>query len=74
MGPIVKVKELLSPLRVIYDSFIETGFWLVADGYVSDIICRVAVFFGITCVPLGIREELTRHTLALDDVPYQDCR
>ena len=65
--PIVKSEELLAPLRVIYDSLVETGFELVADGHVSDIIRRVAVF-GMTLVPLDIREESTRHTLALDAI------
>lgn len=65
--PIVKAEELLSPLRAIYDSLVETGFELVADGHVSDIIRRVAVF-GMTLVPLDIREESTRHTLALDAI------
>lgn len=65
--PILKAEELLAPLRVIYDSLVETGFELVADGHVSDIIRRVAVF-GMTLVPLDIREESTRHTLALDAI------
>ena len=65
--PIVKSSELLDPLRIIYDSLVETGFELVADGHVSDIIRRVAVF-GMTLVPLDIREESTRHTLALDAI------
>lgn len=68
--PIVKKEELLDPLRVIYDSLVETGFELVADGHVSDIIRRVAVF-GLTLVPLDIREESTRHTLALDAITRQ---
>lgn len=65
--PIAKAEELLAPLRVIYDSLVETGFELVADGHLSDIIRRVAVF-GLTLVPLDIREESTRHTLALDAI------
>jgi phosphoenolpyruvate carboxylase len=65
--PIVKSEELLGPLKVIYNSLVETGFELVADGHVSDIIRRVAVF-GMTLVPLDIREESTRHTLALDAI------
>ena len=65
--PIVKSEELLAPLKVIYNSLVETGFELVADGLVSDIIRRVAVF-GLTLVPLDIREESTRHTLALDAI------
>lgn len=65
--PIVKSEELLGPLKVIYNSLVETGFELVADGLVSDIIRRVAVF-GLTLVPLDIREESTKHTLALDAI------
>eukprot|EP00581_Thalassiosira_minuscula_P027872 CAMPEP_0183750898 /NCGR_PEP_ID=MMETSP0739-20130205/1395_1 /TAXON_ID=385413 /ORGANISM="Thalassiosira miniscula, Strain CCMP1093" /LENGTH=1019 /DNA_ID=CAMNT_0025987043 /DNA_START=36 /DNA_END=3095 /DNA_ORIENTATION=- len=65
--PILKSEDLLEPLKVIYDSLVETGYELVADGHVSDIIRRVAVF-GMTLVPLDIREESTRHTLALDAI------
>jgi phosphoenolpyruvate carboxylase len=65
--PIVKAEELMAPLKVIYDSLVSTGFELVADGHVSDVIRRVAVF-GMTLVPLDIREESTKHTLALDAI------
>lgn len=65
--PIVKANDLMAPLKVIYNSLVETGFELVADGLVSDIIRRIAVF-GMTLVPLDIREESTRHTLALDAI------
>lgn len=57
----------MAPLKVIYDSLVSTGFELVADGHVSDVIRRVAVF-GLTLVPLDIREESTKHTLALDAI------
>lgn len=57
--PIIRKDELMDPLKVIYNSLVETGFELVADGHVSDIIRRVAVF-GLTLVPLDIREESTR--------------
>lgn len=65
--PIIKADDLITPLKTIYDSLVETGFELVADGRVSDIIRRVAVF-GMTLVPLDIREESTRHTIALDAI------
>ncbi len=68
--PIIKADELMAPLKVIYNSLVETGFELVADGLVSDIIRRIAVF-GMTLVPLDIREESTRHTLALDAITRQ---
>jgi len=51
----------------MYDSLVETGFELIADGRLSDIIRRVAVF-GMTLVPLDIREESTKHTEALDSI------
>lgn len=65
--PIIKSGDLMTPMKVIYDSLVQTGFELVADGLVSDIIRRIAVF-GMTLVPLDIREESTRHTLALDAI------
>lgn len=65
--PIIKSDDLMMPMKVIYDSLVQTGFELVADGLVSDIIRRIAVF-GMTLVPLDIREESTRHTLALDAI------
>ena len=68
--PIIKSAELLDPMKVIYNSLVETGFELVADGHVSDIIRRI-VTFGMTLVPLDIREESTRHTLALDAITRQ---
>eukprot|EP00804_Cyclotella_cryptica_P020727 CCRYP_003522-RD/>CCRYP_003522-RD protein AED:0.08 eAED:0.08 QI:1038/1/1/1/1/0.88/9/144/747 len=65
--PIMKSDDLMTPMRIIYDSLVQTGFELVADGLVSDIIRRIAVF-GMTLVPLDIREESTKHTLALDAI------
>lgn len=65
--PIYESEELLGPLRIIYDSLKETGFELVAEGRISDIIRRVHVF-GLTLVPLDIREESTLHTEALDAI------
>ncbi|KAL7521639.1 hypothetical protein ACHAWX_006312 [Stephanocyclus meneghinianus] len=65
--PIIKSDDLMTPMRIIYDSLVQTGFELVADGLVSDIIRRIAVF-GMTMVPLDIREESTKHTMALDAI------
>ncbi|KAL7486793.1 hypothetical protein ACHAW6_012388 [Cyclotella cf. meneghiniana] len=65
--PIIKSDDLMTPMRIIYDSLVQTGFELVADGLVSDIIRRIAVF-GMTLVPLDIREESTKHTMALDAI------
>jgi len=51
----------------MYDSLVETGFETVADGRLLDIIRRLCVF-GTTLVPLDIREESTRHTIAVDAI------
>ena len=67
LQPIYKAEEMLGPLKVMYNSLVETGFELMADGLLSDIIRRLKIF-GMTLVPLDIREESTRHTLALDAI------
>jgi phosphoenolpyruvate carboxylase len=59
--------ELLEPLKIMHASLVETGFELVADGLLVDIIRRVSVF-GLSLVPLDIREESTKHMEALDAV------
>jgi phosphoenolpyruvate carboxylase len=65
--PIYESKELMEPLRTMYDSLVETGYEMVADGLLIDVMRRIAVF-GMTLVPLDIREESTRHTEALDAI------
>lgn len=65
--PITHIEQLLKPLRVMYDSLVETGFSLVADGMLADIIRRLHVF-GLSLVPLDIREESGKHTEALDAI------
>lgn len=61
------VEELLGPLNTIYDSLVSTGMSLVARGSLTDTIRKLHVF-GLSLVPLDIREESTRHTLALDAI------
>jgi len=65
--PIRTSEELMMPLRCIYDSLVETGFEMVANGRLVDIIRRVSLF-GVTLLPLDIREESTQHTIALDAI------
>ncbi len=67
MEPITKADQLLTLLRVVYYSLAKTGFKLVVDRHVSDIICHVAVF-GLILLPLDICEESTRHTLVFDAI------
>lgn len=64
---IYKSEELLEPLKIMHQSLVETGFDLMADGLLVDIIRRVKIF-GMTLVPLDIREESTKHTMALDAI------
>lgn len=65
--PIYDRADLLGPLITMHQSLTETGFGLVADGTLTDIIRRVACF-GLSLLPLDIREESTKHTEALDAV------
>ena len=65
--PILEKADLIKPLQIMYKSLNETGFGVVADGFLLDIIRRLSAF-GVTLVPLDIREESTRHTLALDSI------
>ncbi|GKY98795.1 hypothetical protein MPSEU_000835700 [Mayamaea pseudoterrestris] len=67
VDPITKDEDLMQPLRIMYDSLVSTGYGLVADGKLVDIIRRVASF-GISLLPLDIREESGRHTEALDAI------
>jgi phosphoenolpyruvate carboxylase len=65
--PIHEAEELIQPLRMMHDSLMETGFELVAEGRILDIIRRVYAF-GLTLVPLDFREESTKHTEAIDAI------
>ena len=60
--PISKASDLIDPLMAMHRSLVETGFEEVADGVLVDIIRKFSTF-GLTLVPLDIREESTRHTL-----------
>jgi phosphoenolpyruvate carboxylase len=67
LEPIYRAEDLLGPLRIMHASLMETGFDLVADGLLVDIIRRLKVF-GMSLVPLDIREESTKHTMTLDAI------
>lgn len=64
---IYDMAELMVPLQIMHQSLVDTGFEMIADGTLVDIIRRVAVF-GLTLVPLDIREESDKHTDALDAI------
>lgn len=65
--PILKSSDLMDPLMVMHRSLTETGYNEVADGLLVDIIRKIEVF-GMTLVPLDIREESTIHKMTLDAV------
>jgi phosphoenolpyruvate carboxylase len=67
LEPIYKKEDLLVPLTTMHESLMETGFELVADGHLIDVIRRLHIF-GMTLVPLDIREESTKHMSVLDSI------
>lgn len=65
--PMMKSQELMEPLLMMHRSLMETGNQDLADGRLSDIIRRVAAF-GLTLIPMDIRQESSRHSEALDAI------
>ena len=53
------------PLRLCYASLVEQGNTRIAEGRLTDLLRRVAVF-GLVLARLDIRQESDRHTEALD--------
>ena len=66
-APLTKSKELMEPLLKMHKSLCESGLACVADSRLVDTIRRVSAF-GLTLMPLDIRQESTRHTEALDAI------
>eukprot|EP00554_Chaetoceros_debilis_P000683 CAMPEP_0194087022 /NCGR_PEP_ID=MMETSP0149-20130528/23531_1 /TAXON_ID=122233 /ORGANISM="Chaetoceros debilis, Strain MM31A-1" /LENGTH=1004 /DNA_ID=CAMNT_0038770269 /DNA_START=33 /DNA_END=3047 /DNA_ORIENTATION=- len=60
-------QELMDEILLIYRSLGETGNQLTADGKVLDLLRNLSGF-GLTLVPLDVRQESTRHTEALDAI------
>lgn len=65
--PFFDKRELSEILEVIHNSLSSGGYADVADGLLIDLIRRVNVF-GLTLVPLDIREESTKHLNAIDAI------
>lgn len=63
----VSKQRLLDDLLLVYRSLCETGNEKTANGRVVDVIRKVCAF-GLTLVQLDIRQESTRHTMALDAI------
>ncbi len=60
-------QELLDEMKLIHRSLSVTGNAITGGGYVLDLIRNICAF-GLTLVPLDVRQESTRHTEALDAI------
>lgn len=65
--PIQSKRELLEPLMACYHSLVNAGLKRVANGALLDTIRRVHCF-GISLVPLDVRQDSERHVKALDEI------
>ncbi len=65
--PLVSRADVLPPLLLIDRSLREKGSELIADGRLQDIIRRVYAF-GLSLLPLDIRQEAARHTQAMSEI------
>lgn len=65
--PLFDSRELFMPLRVMHESLNQGGYGDIANGNLIDIIRRVAAF-GLTMVPLDVRQESTRHANCIDAI------
>ena len=57
--------ELMKDLLTVHQSLCDTGNTVAADGRLVDVIRKVSAF-GLTLVPLDVRQESDRHSEALD--------
>jgi phosphoenolpyruvate carboxylase len=60
-------QEFLDDLYSIRDSLISHGEYSIANGDLNDVI-RIAETFGFHMVELDIRQESTRHTMAVGEI------
>ena len=60
-------EAVTQPLRLCYESLVETGNGVIANGRLADVLRRLAVF-GLTLTRLDIRQESDRHAAALDTI------
>lgn len=61
------VSQIMDPLMDVYNSMVECGFEVVAEGRLKDLIRRL-VCFGLCLVKLDIRQESERHAEAIDAI------
>jgi len=59
--------ELRAPLMLCYQSLVESGNQMIADGRLTDILRRLDCF-GLILLKLDIRQEADRHAEAVDAI------
>jgi phosphoenolpyruvate carboxylase len=64
LPPLFDPEDLLKPLMLIHESLTECGDVLIANGSLTDTIRRVHAF-GLSLLPLDIRQESTAHAEAV---------
>jgi phosphoenolpyruvate carboxylase len=62
--PYIDGEQLHEPLALCRRSLEQTGYTLVAEGRLADLIRRIAAF-GLTLARLDVRQDAARHTEAL---------
>ena len=60
-------EQLRAPLMCCYESLVECGDQMIADGRLTDILRKLDAF-GLTLLTIDIRQEAARHTAALDAI------
>ena len=60
-------EQLQQPLMLCYQSLIDCGDGMIADGRLTDILRRLGTF-GLTMFKLDIRQEAARHSETLDAI------
>lgn len=58
-------QEFADDLLVMHRSLSQTGHSFIADGFLTDILRNVSAF-GLTLIPLDVRQESDRHEEAID--------
>ena len=61
------ISTLIEPLKLCYDSLIECGMEIVANGKLLDTL-RCAYTFGLNLCPLDVRQESGRHAQVFDEL------
>ena len=65
--PLFHISSLIEPLRLCYQSLLDCGMEIVANGKLLDTLRR-AQTFGLTLCPLDIRQESSRHSQVFEEL------